>query len=39
VEDPEFRTLPDAELPNVCEHFDVQWTSLERLMTTEGWSF
>ena len=28
-----------AKIPNVCEHFGVDWTSLEGLMDREGWRF
>jgi len=28
-----------AKIPNVCEHFDVDWCNFEELMTREGWSF
>lgn len=28
-----------AKIPNVCEHFAVDWCDFEGLMTREGWSF
>jgi Domain of unknown function (DUF4411) len=28
-----------AKTPNVCEHFNVQFTNLEGFMKLEGWSF
>jgi hypothetical protein len=28
-----------AKIPNVCEHFGVDWCNFEGLMTREGWSF
>ncbi len=32
--------LPNASrIPNICDHFDVQWLNLEDFMETEGWEF
>ena len=32
--------LPNASrMPNICDHFDVQWLNLEDFMETEGWEF
>jgi hypothetical protein len=28
-----------AKIPNVCEHFGIDYTNLEGLMEREGWSF
>jgi len=28
-----------ARIPNVCEHFSVNWTDLEGFMTAEHWQF
>ena len=28
-----------AKIPNVCEHFGVQYTNLEGFMEREGWQF
>lgn len=28
-----------ADLPNICQHFDVQHMSLEQFMQSEGWNF
>jgi hypothetical protein len=28
-----------ARIPNICEHFGVQWLSLEDFMEEEGWVF
>nr|VFJ92308.1 MAG: protein of unknown function (DUF4411) [Candidatus Kentron sp. LFY] len=28
-----------AKLPNVCEHFKVDWTNLEGFMEREDWRF
>lgn len=28
-----------AKIPNVCEHFSVEWTSLEGFMAAEKWRF
>lgn len=28
-----------ARIPNICEHFDVPWLSLEAFMQEEGWQF
>ena len=28
-----------AKIPNICEHFDVDWTNLQGFMEREGWSF
>ncbi len=28
-----------AQIPNVCDHFDVNWTNLEGFMRDEGWTF
>lgn len=28
-----------AKIPNVCQHFGVDWCNFEGLMTREGWSF
>ena len=31
---------PNAvEIPNICQHFGVQWLSLEAFMEAEGWEF
>jgi Domain of unknown function (DUF4411) len=35
----ESRKPNSAQLPNVCDHFDVPCTNLEGLMTSEGWTF
>ncbi len=28
-----------ARIPNICEHFDVDWTNLQGFMEREGWTF
>lgn len=28
-----------AKIPNICEHFDVDWTNLQGFMEREGWAF
>lgn len=28
-----------AKIPNVCDHFDIDWTGLEGFMEREEWSF
>ncbi len=28
-----------AKVPNICRHFDVDWTSLQGFMEREGWTF
>lgn len=28
-----------AKIPNVCNHFGVEWTNVEGLMKREGWAF
>lgn len=28
-----------ARIPNICEHFDVDWTNLQGFMERENWSF
>lgn len=28
-----------ARIPNICEHFDVDWTSLQGFMERESWTF
>ena len=28
-----------AKIPNVCQHFDIKYTSLEGFMEKEGWQF
>ena len=28
-----------AKIPNICEHFDVNWTNLQGFMEREDWSF
>lgn len=28
-----------AKIPNICEHFDVPWMTLEGFMEAEGWEF
>ena len=28
-----------AKIPNICNHFDVPWMSLEDFMEAEGWEF
>jgi hypothetical protein len=28
-----------AKIPNICDHFDVKWLSLEQFMEKEGWTF
>ena len=28
-----------AKIPNICEHFDVDWTNLQGFMEREDWSF
>lgn len=28
-----------AKIPNVCEHFGVDWTNVEGFMAREGWTF
>ena len=28
-----------AKIPNVCEHFEVEWTDLEGFMEREQWRF
>jgi hypothetical protein len=34
-------TLKDnaARIPNVCEHFSINWTNIEGFMAAEGWRF
>ena len=28
-----------AGIPNICNHFNVSWLSLEQFMEAEGWTF
>ena len=28
-----------GKIPNVCEHFGVDWTNVEGFMAREGWTF
>ena len=28
-----------ADIPNICEHFEIPWLSLQGFMETEGWTF
>ncbi len=28
-----------AKIPNICEHFDVEWTNLQGFMEKESWTF
>ncbi len=28
-----------AKIPNICNHFDIPWMSLEEFMEAEGWQF
>ncbi len=28
-----------AKIPNICAHFDVDWTNLQGFMEREGWTF
>lgn len=28
-----------AKIPNVCEHFGIEWTNVEGFMEREGWAF
>ena len=28
-----------AKIPNICEHFGVDWTNLKGFMERENWSF
>jgi hypothetical protein len=28
-----------ADIPNICEHFAIQWLSLQGFMEAEGWTF
>ena len=28
-----------AKIPNICEHFDVDWTNLQGFMERESWTF
>ena len=28
-----------AKIPNICKHFDVDWTNLQGFMEREGWAF
>ncbi len=28
-----------AQIPNICDHFGVNWTNLEGFMREEGWAF
>ena len=28
-----------AKIPNICEHFDVDWTNLQGFMERENWTF
>jgi len=28
-----------AKIPNICQHFDVDWTNLQGFMERENWSF
>ena len=35
----EKRTPNAAKIPNVCEHFGVEYTNLQGFMKKEGWTF
>jgi Domain of unknown function (DUF4411) len=28
-----------AKIPNICEHFKVDWRTLEQFMEEQGWEF
>ena len=28
-----------AKIPNVCDHFEIDWTNVEGFMKREGWAF
>jgi hypothetical protein len=28
-----------AKIPNICDHFKVEWRNLEQFMEEQGWEF